>query len=51
MQAGVHYIRLTVRNDVPLLPEQLPQQLIDQCGSLPPEFKFDYLEVVIEVRD
>ncbi len=51
LQTGVHYIRLTVQNDVPLVGELLPQDLIDQCGTLTQQFKFDFVEVVVEVRN
>lgn len=46
METGIHYIRLTVRNELPLVDVTL-----DECDDLTQEFKFDYKEVVIEVRD
>lgn len=51
MQAGLHYIRLTVTNDLPLLQDQLPQNVIDTCGTLAQSFKFDSIEVLVDVRD
>lgn len=51
MRAGRHLIRLTVRNDLPLATESLPQEVRDQCGTLNESFKFDILELIVEVRD
>lgn len=51
LRNGVHYIRLTVRNDLPLNPDALPDSIVEACGTIDEPFKFDFIELVVEVRD
>lgn len=51
LQNGVHYVRLTVKNDLPLDPNTLPDSVIDQCGTLDQTVKYDYIEFIVEVSD
>jgi hypothetical protein len=50
LQTGRHLIRLTVTNDVPLLTEQLPESIVEQCESFDQAFKFETIEIVVDVQ-
>lgn len=48
LAVGTHYVRLTVRND---LIREAENSGIGGCGVIPEDFKSDFREVAIEVRD
>ncbi len=48
LATGTHYIRLTVRNDLVSAEEASG---LPACGVVPEDFKSDFREVAIEVRD